>query len=72
MEPDIQSELTKTRDLLNDPTLPDKQYCELYAVQQALSWVQNPNLAAAPVGVVMNGMVQPLVKEPSAMGILVS
>ena len=63
MNDTIQSELEKVQKRLTDDALTDKQYCELYAVQQALSWAHDPESAAAPLEIVMSGKIQPPVRE---------
>lgn len=57
----IQNELEKIKGSLVDEHTTREQYSELYVVQQALSWVLNPELAAPPYDVIMNGKVQPLI-----------
>ena len=70
MEDEIRKELEKTKNSLVNPSLTREQYLELYAVQQALTWVLDSELAAAPYGAVMSGKVQPLTDLPT-MDILV-
>ena len=63
MNTGIQTELDRVQEALRRDDLTNKEYCELYAVQQALSWATNPDLAASPFETVMNGKVQPPVWE---------
>lgn len=59
----IQEELNKIENSLVNGVLTREQYLELYAVQQALTWVLNSELAAAPYNVVMDGKIQPLIQD---------
>lgn len=60
---EIKKELEKIESSLINSSLTREQYLELYAVQQALSWVLDSELAAAPYDVVMSGKVQPLTAD---------
>ena len=58
----VQSELERIQRPLRAP-LSDDRYCQLYAAQQALSWVQKPWGFATPYDVIMGGKVQPLIPD---------
>ena len=60
-ESEVKKEIEKISSSLIDLSTTQEQYLELYAVQQALTWVLDSELAAAPYGVVMSGKVQPMV-----------
>lgn len=60
------SERERILTALLDPTTPPDQYCQLYAAQQAISWIINPRFAAAPFDVIMNGKVQALTADIQA------
>jgi hypothetical protein len=62
----IKQELEKIESSLINSSLTREQYLELYAVQQALTWVLDSELAAAPYDVVMSGKVQPLMVDTLA------
>ena len=66
MEARIEQELNRIQDSLHT-NITEKQYCELYAAQQALVWADNPDIAKSPFDTVMQGSVI-YYKEP-AMGI---
>ena len=59
----IQSELDRVSERLRQEMGAAGLYCQLYAVQQALSWALNPEGAAAPFDVIVGGKVQPLTRE---------
>jgi hypothetical protein len=59
----IQKELDGVSSALHSGILTMKQYCELYAVQQALAWALSPNAARSPGIVVMEGGCQPPIRE---------
>lgn len=59
----IQSELDRVSERLRQEMGAAGLYCQLYAVQQALSWALNPEGAAAPFDVIVGGKVQPLTPE---------
>lgn len=58
----VQRELEGIQCALRAP-LSDDRYCQLYAAQQALSWVQEPWGFATPYDVIMGGKVQPLIGD---------
>lgn len=55
----IQRELDRISALLREP-LPADRFCQLYAVQQALSWALEPEGFALPSAVVTEGRAIPL------------
>ena len=70
MKADIQTELVRVKKALtHGGVLTDKQYCELYAVQQALAWALDPEGADEPYDVVMDGLVQAPIRETMDVGI---
>ena len=60
MQSDVQRELDKIAVELRKP-IPDDQWTQLYAAQQALAWVIGG--AAPPYDTIMNGKVQPLIRD---------
>jgi len=54
----IQDELKRISLSLNGGTLTERQWCEMYAVQQALTWVLDDRIAALPFNVVMDDIIQ--------------
>jgi hypothetical protein len=61
----IQEELDRAGAALRSGALTDKQYCEIYAIQQALFWAAEPQSVNSPVDTVMEGKVQPPIRERS-------
>ena len=60
----IQHELDRIAvDLRNPIPVPDDRYTNLYAAQQALAWALSPDGAMSPYEAIMNGKVQPLIKD---------
>lgn len=55
----IRNELENLSFALRKP-LPHDRYCQLYAAQQALSWVNDPEAYASPYLTIVNGKVQSL------------
>ena len=56
----LQSELDRVKEKLwRHQSITDKQYCEMYAIQQALTWALDPASAAPPFDVVMDHKVWP-------------
>lgn len=51
----IKKELQEISKLLNDGSLAAEKWGQLYAVQQALTWVINPSISAPPCQVVLEG-----------------
>lgn len=56
----IQKEIDKVANAMLEKNCPDKIYCELYAVRQALTWALDPDLAASPCNVVLSNKISPL------------
>lgn len=59
----MQAEKSRIEKALLDPATTDDMYCQLYAAQQAISWIADKEIAASPYDVIMGGKVQPLVKD---------
>ncbi len=55
----LEQELNRIDTALNDHGINRDQWCQLYAVRQAMLWVQGA-FAAAPFDVVMSQKVQPI------------
>jgi hypothetical protein len=55
----IQKELDRVKMALSNPSkLTDIQYCEMYAIQQALSWVWDESTFASPYDLVMEEKIR--------------
>src|SRR5438067_1800556 len=54
----IQEELDRVTRALHEPQEPNR-YGQLYAAQQALAWVVDPDTYAAPGATILDGLVQP-------------
>jgi hypothetical protein len=63
----IERELNQVINAMSLP-LGDKQYCHLYAVQQALSWALDPTAFASPLATVLNSKIQPLRGTQEGLG----
>ena len=64
----IESELARVSARLREEAGAAGLYCQLYAAQQALAWALDPELAAAPLGVIVTGRVQPLTDTQEGSG----
>ena len=68
----INQELNRISELLNDGSLTDRQYEQLYAAQQGITWAVDSDLAKSPVETVMSNLVQAPVRamaQPNVMDI---
>jgi len=63
MKERIEGELRRAQAVLTSGALTDMQYCEIYAVQQALFWAVDPNIAKSPIDTVMEGKVHLPIRE---------
>lgn len=61
----MERELERVKRGLREPQS-DERYCHLYAAQQALSWALDPQGFAAPYDTIVNGKIQPLIKDTQA------
>ncbi len=63
----IQLELDRIAVELRNP-LPDDRYTNLYSAQVALAWVMDHKGTMSPYDAIMNGEVQPLIKDCTGEG----
>ena len=63
----IQCELDRIAVELRNP-IPDDRYTNLYAAQLALAWAVSPDGFMSPYEAIMNGEVQPLIKDCTGEG----
>jgi hypothetical protein len=56
----MNAELKQISHELHSKAISSNRYCQLYAMQQALTWVVNPNIAMSPYKTVMTGKIIPL------------
>lgn len=59
----VSRELDRISEALRGP-IDDEHYCQLYAAQQALCWVLDPNHFASPYVVVSGDKVRPIKGTP--------
>ena len=53
----MQAEADRIAVALRKPNVAPDVYCQLYAAQQALCWAIDPEMAGAPLKVIMTGKV---------------
>jgi len=57
MNKQVKQELERIQSALISGDCTEKQWCELYAAQQAILWTNDPGSAKAPFSTIMRGLV---------------
>ncbi len=67
----IQNERDRIAKALNSGELSDNQYCEMYAIQQALDWVWDENTFASAYGLVIEEKIRPPLPDEGTTPIMI-